>query len=398
MTRRHARFSVSLLFPALVVSALAWSCGAIIGTRDITLGDDPDAVAPAAESGMGADVSTPPPNDEGGMVTEAGPCSDTMADKLNCGKCGHSCLGGACLAGACQPVTLASGFSARDVLVDKEHVYWIEPNLAKAMQANKDGTNALQLGGGTVNILVGLAIDDTNVFWDSRDEIVLRCKIGGCTNTPAVVTSDASLVQGLAVDATNVYWVEQTTPGQVRKAAKSGTTATSTALFTDPAPGTAGDFTAIATDGVDVFWAASDGKIRRISNAGGAVTVVGTGTGTAYRLAVDDQNVYWSAGEDTGTINIAPKGGANGGTVLAAQQSNPLGVAVDQNSIYWVSAATGIADASGMIMTCTIAGCVPKPLATGQRTPTAIAVDDTAIYWSNFDAGNSMGGIMRLAK
>ena len=49
-------------------------------------------------------------------------------------------------------------------------------------------------------------------------------------------------------------------------------------------------------------------------------------------------------------------------------------------------------------MTCKIASCTPTQLAGSQRTPVAIAVDATAIYWSNFDLGNSQGGIMKLAK
>ena len=32
----------------------------------------------------------------------------SSSDPSNCGRCGHSCLGGACVAGACQPVVLAS--------------------------------------------------------------------------------------------------------------------------------------------------------------------------------------------------------------------------------------------------------------------------------------------------
>ena len=40
---------------------------------------------------------------------EAPSCGDVQSAPLNCGRCGHSCLGGACVAGKCQPVTLVTG-------------------------------------------------------------------------------------------------------------------------------------------------------------------------------------------------------------------------------------------------------------------------------------------------
>jgi hypothetical protein len=124
---------------------------------------------------------------------------------------------------------------------------------------------------------------------------------------------------------------------------------------------------------------------------------VSAGAGTANSLVVDESNVYWTAGDDPGTVNVAPKGGG-GGSALAASQHLPLGVAIDQNSIYWVNAAIGTSGTSGMVMTCRFATCTPTPIATGQRGPVAIAVDDAAVYWSNYDLGNSQGSIMKVAK
>ena len=106
----------------------------------------------------------------------------------------------------------------------------------------------------------------------------------------------------------------------------------------------------------------------------------------------------WTEFGTPGAIYSAPKAGGSAGSPVVAQQNLTVGVAVDQTSLYWVNSAIGISPNSGVVMTCTIAACTPKPLAMNQRSPVAIAVDDVAIYWSNNDSGNNMGGIMKLAK
>jgi hypothetical protein len=392
---------------ALVVAAGACAvvaCNALIGTKDIFFeadagppsGDDGGGGTPDTYVPPGTDSGNPPPND-GSTGGDTGQCGDTQTSGDNCGRCGHSCQGGTCDKGQCQPVTLASGSSPRDLAVDATHVYWIEPNTARAMQADKkDGANAVQLGGGTSNYLIGLDVDDASVFWGTRDEILLRCKIGGCANTPAQVSTQITYMGDLAVDGTNAYWLQDTTPATMKKSAKTGTNNAASVLVTD-ADGVK-NYNHIATDGQNVFWTADDGKVRRVAVGGGPVSVVATTTGSADGIAIDDQNVYFSSFNDPGTINMAPKGGVGGGSVLAASQHLPLGVAVDTNSIYWVNAAIGTSQTSGTIMTCKIAACTPTQLASGQRTPVFIVVDDVAVYWSNFDAGNNGGGIMKVAK
>jgi hypothetical protein len=210
------------------------------------------------------------------------------------------------------------------------------------------------------------------------------------------VTTQINYIGDLVVDGTNGYWLQDTTPPTIKKAAKAGTNNAASVLVTD----TDGvmNYNHIATDGQNLYWTAADGKVRRVAVTGGAVNVVASVQGSAGGIAVDEQNVYFSAGDDPGTINYAPKGGTSGGTALAASQHLPIGVAVDTNSIYWVNAAVGVSATSGTIMTCKIAACTPTPLAGGQRTPVAIVVDDVAVYWSNFDTGNNGGGIMKVAK
>jgi hypothetical protein len=379
------------------LACAAFACNALIGTKDIFF-DNSDGGSPSgdASGSGGVDTGVPPGGDSATPTDspssssgDSGPCNNTQNDPANCGRCGHSCLGGACTAGQCQPVALATNVSPRAIAVDKSHVYWIEPQTARAMQADKDGSNQIQLGGGTNNYLTGLAVDDANVFWGTRDELVLRCKIGGCANTPTVVTGAIVLMGDVAVDATNVYWLEiPSGPARVKSAPKGASNTTAvTQIALDTALGNA--YNHIAADGQFVYWTADDGKVRRVAPTGGTVTVVASATGNAGGLAVDDQNVYFTAGDDPGTVNIAPKGGSSGGNGLAASQHLPVAVAVDQNSAYWVNALIGTSPNSGTVMTCHIASCTPTPIATAQHGPVAIAVDDVAVYWSNYDLGSA---------
>jgi hypothetical protein len=69
---------------------------------------------------------------EGSVGPEAAPVpacdpAKVASDPFHCGRCDHSCLGGACAAGTCQPVVLgrSRGENVFDLAVDATHVLWI---------------------------------------------------------------------------------------------------------------------------------------------------------------------------------------------------------------------------------------------------------------------------------
>ena len=391
---RRSRLLVVL---ALASGASVWACNGLIGEHEIFY-EDPDSLGPTSSQEGGSDTSR---SGDALVSPDTGPCGDTMASGDNCGTCGHSCLGGKCEMGLCQPVALASNLSARDLRIDKDHVYWIEPLTAHAQQTDLDGKNLVTLGGGTSNFLVGLAIDEANAYWGSRDAIILRCKLGGCGASPTTVTAQAPIIYSLAVDATNAYWIGEDTNSKVAlfRTPKGGANGAAITLATSTAA--TKDFNKLATDGINVYFSADDGMIRRVPVAGGTVTVIGKSVGEADNLVLDENNVYWSVGDpNTGTINMAAKDGStpNLGTILTGSQDLPLGLAVDQTNLYWVNGGSALGGNTGTIMTCTLGSCTPKALAKGQLTPFSVAVDAKAIYWTNYALGNPTGSIMRLAR
>src|SRR5579859_7451290 len=100
----------------LVVSGLA-GCRAVLGIEDGTPLPDAGGI-----DGGGTDAATdvtpadaPPPDASG----DANPCgADLRNDPVNCGACGHDCLGGECSAGRCQPVTLSVGIEGTETVLD----------------------------------------------------------------------------------------------------------------------------------------------------------------------------------------------------------------------------------------------------------------------------------------
>jgi hypothetical protein len=92
------------------------------------LGEASDDAADASEPGL----DEGPGVDSEDVYDLSRPCDEASVDSdpVNCGRCGHDCLGGTCAAGQCQPVVLmerqpfAPGFSGRWLATDGASLYW----------------------------------------------------------------------------------------------------------------------------------------------------------------------------------------------------------------------------------------------------------------------------------
>lgn len=446
MRRRRA-----LLALAATTAALT-ACSAIIGTRDLTLVAD-DAGSEDAASGTdtatGRDVGAPSDtgtpdsgsSTDGGAdatphdgavtdaradATDASPTctANTTNDPANCGRCGHSCLGGLCTASVCQPVAIAQGQdNPYGIAVDATRVYWTTYGGWTVMAANKDGSSATVLATdavGNVSSPVGIAVDDTYVYWvnhelptsppDPPAPSIARCAKTGCALKGTVIASNFQYGDEVEVDTTSAFWTESF-GHNVGRVGKGGATPGSIVTGLDPAPND------LALDDTFVFFG-TDSTVARIAKTaplttdGGAYQVLFTGSGlNATGLVTDDTNVYWAVVADPGLVEYVPKAGPGaGGTprVIAAQQQSPYDVAVDATNVYWTSfgpdsSPGAFAYLESTVSTCPKTGCPaagPTVLARHQHHAHHLAVDDVAVYWTDKGSnGNATeGAIMRVAK
>jgi hypothetical protein len=99
---------------------------------------------------------------------------------------------------------------------------------------------------------------------------------------------------------------------------------------------------------------------------------------------------------------MCPKNGCNGSpTTLAADTTTVSGLASDGISVYWTELGDGVVDGQavanvGSVRKCSAAGCNGNPIAVASRlnVPVGIAVDNQYVYW----ADGSGGQILRAPK
>jgi sugar lactone lactonase YvrE len=208
-----------------------------------------------------------------------------------------------------------------------------------------------------------------------------------------------------------VFWTNQAT-NQVVSAPVDAGTVTPTRLNNTNENGTVP--AGIAIDSTNVYYVtktAGGGLAEYVPLAGGSVTELGSGSYST--IAVDDDNVYWTGGFASPAVYQNSKTGtpstvsiiASGGTL-----SCPLHLASDGTNVYFFDQGT---DSSGNVKVGTGAlyrvpigntGPLPPPLVSGLTNPQGMAVDAEAVYWVNStvnvpaDAGITTGSVMKLAK
>jgi len=147
---------------------------------------------------------------------------------------------------------------------------------------------------------------------------------------------------------------------------------------------------AIAVDARNVYWTTNIacGTVMKVPRDGGTPVALASGQATPAGIAVDATSVYWT-NSTGGTVMKVPLGGGTP-TTLASRQANPTAIAVDATSVYW----TNRSFCGGSVMKVPLGGGTPVTLASGQVMPTGIAVDATSVYWTNpLDSnGDSSGG------
>lgn len=141
----------------------------------------------------------------------------------------------------------------------------------------------------------------------------------------------------------------------------------------------------IAVDSENLYWTALDlGRtcVVKMPLTGGTPVTLAVGPGSPFGLAVDSANAYWTQTVSGGTSSVVSVPLDGGPSVPLAVGRVPLvGPAVDSTSVYW---SENVVDA-GLIMRAPLDGGAPSVFASGQNAPNAIAVDSESVYWISAD-------------
>jgi hypothetical protein len=424
--------TVSLAFVVAVASA---SCG---GFKTIDNASDA-STEPAGDAGpswVDGGRPLPVPAVDGSVDAttnaDAAPVCDAgmlTSDPLNCGSCGHSCLGGACNDKMCQPVRVATsdGGDISSVAVSATHVFWMMMDSADSSSDSRVGslysckktdfncTPTVVYGKKQLGKVVGdgATAYATFVF---GDRALLRLEPGG----PVLLSNatDRSLLYSMAVRDTDVYVSNHVTANgkQGREISRFGINAAGVSLS---------PFSATDSDGVSIntrSFAVTPSAIFLGSNSHRYIATCalpacaswspfaeGANFARVFSIATDDSKVFWNSDEQGGSVYSCPVGAsctnptdAFPSRVLA--NSHPLFLTIQSGQLF-------ASMSNGAVVSCTTTDCYGTAKVIAQETrlirnpglvldgPT-IAADSAAVYYAAFDEGTtgSSWRMMRLAR
>jgi hypothetical protein len=331
----------------------------------------------------GADAGAVP--DDGG---DARPGPDTAdSDAGSEQVCSGTRVEGRCL------VTLAAGeIHPYNLAVNATHLYWtttFTAGFGKVMRVALAGGEPEELATGENPHTI--VLDDTSVYWTDfvpATGAIMKMPLAG--GPPILIVGKQENPHGLAVDHSFVYWTNFD-GGQIRKAGKDPPTG-GTSPFVDLAFGRSPNN--LIVDDTFAYWTESvtAGAIMKVRLAGDAgATVIAQDQDNPYGVALDTSNIYWT-NYVGGQVMKMPLDGSGPPVVLASGQVQPFGIEVDGTSVYWSNYRIGVNDAVGEVRKAPIAGGDWTELT--KATSYDIAVDGTSVYWTAYEGGVFDGGIV----
>ena len=372
---------------------------------------------------------------QNGTCTGTNP--DFTTDKLNCGTCGHSCLGGDCVASVCQPYLIGqipSMFDyARQTTVTGGKVYVLTQNgqgsTNNIWQFNPNTTTSnppeVMTGGSLGCVMNGV------VFWfayGTPTNSIKSCTFSNCaaTTQPIVnVGTDYAFPYPNCDPANNeIIWATQDSSGNyiIHRASATGTNQRTITSLGFPNDGTS---YSIANSGQfptpDKLWyasyngndAAPRAKLYYIStstvNAQGILVATYTGqlflgnfqgvqANGSMVLASGCSGTTCSTPTPTYQTISAPLPNGTTGTPPKWTDGLLFGGTIDGTTFYGTISNTppgGVPQDA--VVKCPLSNCAtPTILARGQGNANYFATDSTAIYYTT--SGTTATAVWKLAK
>lgn len=389
------------------MGVVAAACNGVLGIHELAAttgtpdsGVSDGGVDSAVDSGI---VAPPEASVDAGTDTIACDLDATASDPLNCGACGHSCLGGGCEAGACQPVAVSRPQGAPNYLaLGPGTIYWTETSNNSIASAPKMGGNAITLvSSGQTNAPAGIVVDSERMYWGSTTYNIglSSCPLATCgapTLPTPMLAGTYSGIFNVALADGSVYAPAHGN-SQIIQCPVSAPEDASCSYFVQNRPAPNG----IAVDDSGVYWT-EDGQggnagaiyMCPLSGCPASPTSVAQGRPNPTFIALDANNVYWLEIQNgMGVLNQCQKSNCTNVIALASGLGNPQGLAVDSKYVYWVNSVP--VGSSGSVQSCTIGDCeTPTTLALSDK-PYDIEIDDAAVYWTS---DGEDAGIWKLAK
>jgi hypothetical protein len=242
--------------------------------------------------------------------------------------------------------------------------------------------SALAPGNDFATCGVGMAVDDTRVFFGSVD---YASNVGSILSVPRNGGTPTTLVAGLAgrpflaIDGSYVFYLLtwSAVPGVFRmgRDGSGGTTVHPTSSA------------ALAVDDQFLYVAEAFGNIVRMGKDGSSKQLL-AGSNKPVDLTVDTTSVYWTDGTENAVYSV-PVAGGNVVRLAVGMPQSPNELAVDDRSVY-------LACAGGVVAGVDKDGTRLRVVASQPGlTISGIAVDDTFIYWGDDDTPSRL---WRVAK
>jgi hypothetical protein len=326
------------------------------------------------------------------IAAEDASCGDLTVSNVNCGFCGHACVGSTCSSGRCLPFTLYPDAATAPnilnvwVIVGGEIVWSTSSGVVAAGILDGGSSRIVTTVGGT-NIY-GLLVDGSVLYALSRNGTIYEASLDGGGAPVPIVAYPADTLQGLTQDATYLYWFSSL-ERRIDRWAKGG------ASPPEPFQAVAGSSVAgLTTDGTDLFWieespsadAGTSSMLKRRTSDGNVV-VRAADIGAAKALLVDATYVYW--GVDGAILRATRTGSEPPETVAtwAGSKVHVLAFALTANDVYWAAGDDSNApnrDQSPAIYTSPKCGGIVRRLEDAVFLNGLIVPDSQYLYWTSF--------------